>query len=101
MRPHAPADIKPFFVTHGIDAVEQAAQSLREPVRRRVMLMRHGPLQEGELALTDGSITLMLRDNIEIMTAAVRLCAERQNERDGSFSPSSLSSEKIYKSVNY
>ena len=66
--------------------IEGVVRALREQAQRRVMLVCHGPVQEGELALIDGSITLMLRHNIETMAAAVvRLCTERQSERDARY----------------
>lgn len=66
--------------------IEGVVRALREQAQRRVMLVCHGPVQEGELALIDGSITLMLRHNIENMAAAVvRLCTDRQSERDARY----------------
>ena len=58
--------------------------------------MCHGPVQEGELALIDGSITLMLRHNIETMAAAVvQLCTDRQSERDARYEQVILPFEMI------
>ena len=78
------ADLQLIYAPCG--GIEGVVRALREQAQRRVMLVCHGPAQEGELALIDGSITLMLRHNIETMAAAVvRLCTERQSERDARY----------------
>ncbi|MEB7538154.1 LacI family DNA-binding transcriptional regulator [Pantoea anthophila] len=51
--------------------IEGVVQALRESGRTQIDLVCHGPLPGDELALIDGTITLMLRHRIEAMAEAV------------------------------
>ncbi|MDL4912667.1 MAG: LacI family DNA-binding transcriptional regulator [Enterobacterales bacterium endosymbiont of Blomia tropicalis] len=51
--------------------IEGVVRALRQSGRKGIALLCHGPIQGGELALIDGTITLMLRHRIEEMAAAV------------------------------
>ncbi|HAS98885.1 MAG TPA: LacI family transcriptional regulator, partial [Pantoea agglomerans] len=51
--------------------IEGVVQALRDSGRRQIDLLCHGPLPGDELALIDGTITLMLRHRIDAMAAAV------------------------------
>jgi len=51
--------------------IEGVVQALRDSGRRQIDLLCHGPLPGDELALIDGTITLMLRHRLDVMAAAV------------------------------
>ena len=51
--------------------IEGVVRALRDSGRRQIDLLCHGPLPGDELALIDGTITLMLRHRIDAMAAAV------------------------------
>ncbi|MFV9668907.1 LacI family DNA-binding transcriptional regulator [Pantoea sp. ARC607] len=50
--------------------IEGVVQALRESGRPRIDLLCHGPLPGDDLALIDGTITLMLRNRIDALAAA-------------------------------
>ena len=47
--------------------IEGVIHALRQQPQRKVALICHGPVKDGELALIDGSITVMIRHEIEDM----------------------------------
>ena len=57
------ADLALIFAPCG--GVEGVIRALREQPQRRVALICHGPVSDGDLALIDGTITVMLRHRIE------------------------------------
>ncbi|QGY27743.1 LacI family DNA-binding transcriptional regulator [Pantoea cypripedii] len=57
------ADLALIFAPCG--GVEGVIRALREQSQRRVALICHGPVSDGDLALIDGTITVMLRHRIE------------------------------------
>lgn len=57
------ADLALIFAPCG--GVEGVIRALREQPQRQVALICHGPVSDGDLALIDGTITVMLRHRID------------------------------------
>jgi len=66
--------------------IEGVVQALRESGRRQIDLLCHGPLPGDELALIDGTITLMLRHRLDVMAEAViNTCLNTRSEQPDHF----------------
>lgn len=59
------ADLALIYAPCG--GIEGVIHALRQQPQRKVALICHGPVKEGELALIDGTITVMIRHEIEDM----------------------------------
>lgn len=59
------ADLALIYAPCG--GIEGVIHALRQQPQRKVALICHGPVKDGELALIDGSITVMIRHEIEDM----------------------------------
>lgn len=71
--------------------IEGVVRALRQSQRKGITLLCHGPIQDDELALIDGTITLMLRHRIEEMAKVViNTCVNAQTENSGHFSQVTL-----------
>ncbi|WP_313683042.1 LacI family DNA-binding transcriptional regulator [Pantoea sp.] len=73
------ADLALIFAPCG--GVEGVIRALREQPQRRVALICHGPVSDGDLALIDGTITVMLRHRIEDL--ALTLVQTLQQQQAG------------------
>ncbi|WP_337028335.1 LacI family DNA-binding transcriptional regulator [Pantoea eucalypti] len=66
--------------------IEGVVRALRESGRREIDLLCHGPLPGDELALIDGTITLMLRHRLDAMAEAViHTCLHSRSEQHDHF----------------
>lgn len=66
--------------------IEGVVRALRESGRQEIDLLCHGPLPGDELALIDGTITLMLRHRLEDMAEAViHTCLHSRSEQHNHF----------------
>ncbi|MGK3112838.1 LacI family DNA-binding transcriptional regulator [Candidatus Pantoea formicae] len=59
------ADLALIYAPCG--GIEGVIHALRQQPQRKVAMICHGPVKDGELALIDGSITVMIRHEIEDM----------------------------------
>jgi LacI family transcriptional regulator len=59
------ADLALIYAPCG--GIEGVIHALRQQPQRHVALICHGPVKDGELALIDGTITVMIRHEIEDM----------------------------------
>ena len=66
--------------------IEGVVRALRESGRREIDLLCHGPLPGDELALIDGTVTLMLRHRLDAMAEAViNTCLNTRSEQPDHF----------------
>lgn len=71
------ADLALIYAPCG--GVEGVIHALRQQPQRRVALVCHGPVKDGELALIDGSITVMIRHDIKDMAAQLAQTAQQRH----------------------
>ncbi len=57
--------------------IEGVIHALRQQPKRKVALICHGPVKDGELALIDGTITAMIRNRIDDMAARLAQIAQQ------------------------
>ena len=76
--------------------IEGVVRALRQAERKEVVLVCHGPFQGDELALIDGTITLMLRHHINLLAEAViNICVSAQAENSAHFSQITVPFEMV------
>ncbi|HBZ14409.1 MAG TPA: LacI family transcriptional regulator [Pantoea sp.] len=63
--------------------IEGVIHALRQQPQRKVALICHGPVQEGELALIDGTITVMIRNRIDEMVARLTQMVQQHHAAPG------------------
>lgn len=63
--------------------IEGVIHALRQQPQRKVALICHGPVKEGELALIDGTITVMMRNRIDEMAARLAQLVQQQHAEPG------------------
>lgn len=67
--------------------IEGVVQALRQQPQRQVALICHGPVKDGELALIDGTLTVMLRHQITDMAQRLaQTLLQRHDDADDRFS---------------
>ncbi|WP_427003821.1 LacI family DNA-binding transcriptional regulator [Pantoea eucrina] len=62
--------------------IEGVIQALREQPKRKIALICHGPVEQGELALIAGEITVMLRHNLDEMAAHITQTLQQRHIAD-------------------
>lgn len=87
------ADLALIYAPCG--GVEGVIQALRQQPQRKVALICHGPVKEGELALIDGTITVMIRHEIEDMARQLVRTVQQHVEPGTHFSQVTLPFEII------
>ncbi|KAA6098876.1 LacI family DNA-binding transcriptional regulator [Pantoea dispersa] len=88
------ADLALIYAPCG--GIEGVVQALREQPQRKVALICHGPVNDGDLALIDGTITVMLRHQIADMARQLaQTVLQRHAERSDHFSQVTLPFEIV------
>ncbi|MDI9223903.1 LacI family DNA-binding transcriptional regulator [Pantoea sp. EA-12] len=75
------ADLALIYAPCG--GIEGVIHALRQQPQRKVALVCHGPVKEGDLALIDGSITVMIRHDIDDMARQLARTVQQQATESG------------------
>ena len=75
------ADLALIYAPCG--GIEGVIHALRQQPKCKVALICHGPVKDGELALIDGTITVMIRNRIDEMAARLAQIAQLQHAEAG------------------
>lgn len=75
------ADLALIFAPCG--GIEGVIHALRQQPQRKVALICHGPVKEGELALIDGTITVMIRNRIDEMAMRLAQMVQQHHAEPG------------------
>ncbi|XXN63674.1 LacI family DNA-binding transcriptional regulator [Enterobacter ludwigii] len=75
------ADLALIFAPCG--GIEGVIHALRQQPQRKVALICHGPVKEGELALIDGTITVMIRNRIDEMAMRLAQMVQQHQAEPG------------------
>lgn len=75
------ADLALIYAPCG--GIEGVIHALRQQPQRKVALICHGPVKEGDLALIDGSITVMIRHEIDDMARQLARTVQHHHTESG------------------
>lgn len=75
------ADLALIYAPCG--GIEGVIHALRQQPQHKVALVCHGPVKEGDLALIDGSITVMIRHDIDDMARQLARTVQQQATESG------------------